>query len=158
MIKKVVFDFSYVLLFPRENSYTGKLNDLNDKLSPQSGYEPLNYFYLNTELLQFLKQYKSKYDFCIFTSGKMHKLPSLREQLQEIFSEFISEKDLGVPKSNRQAFITLAEMIQVPVGEVLFIDDKKENVVAAQSAGMQIIQYIDNKQLMKELTKLLTAE
>jgi FMN phosphatase YigB (HAD superfamily) len=155
MIKKIVFDFSYVLLFAKDKTYIGKLNALNDNLSGQPQYEPLDYFSVNSELLEYLKAYRPKYDFYIFTAGKMHQLPSLKAKLQVIFSNFLSEADVGIPKNNKDAFIKLAAMISTPTSEILFIDDKVENVAAAKLAGMLAIQYLSNDQLIGELAKIL---
>lgn len=44
----------------------------------------------------------------------------------------------------------LREM-DLPAEEILFIDDRKENVEAAQAAGMQAIQYLDHAGFVDEL-------
>jgi FMN phosphatase YigB (HAD superfamily) len=155
MITSLVFDFSFVLLFSKDASYTGKLNDLNDKLSAEENYEPLDYFRVNDELIYFLKQYKNEYTFYIFTAGKMHKLPSLHNKLNVVFSQYLSESDVGLPKSNPEAFTKLSQMINMNVDEILFIDDKIENVNAATQAGMKAIQYLNNDQLKFDLSKVL---
>jgi hypothetical protein len=78
MLKKIVFDFSNVLLFAKDHGYQGKLNDLHGKLKVVDGYEPQQYFEINTELIEFLSEYQNEYVFCIFTAAKMHTLPSLQ--------------------------------------------------------------------------------
>ena len=44
---------------------------------------------------------------------------------------------LGVHKPEQEAFVQAAALMELPPGQILFIDDKLENVVAARMAGMR---------------------
>ena len=49
----------------------------------------------------------------------------------------IATGTLGVHKPEPDAFLKAAELMGLPPAEILFIDDKLENVVAARAVGMQ---------------------
>jgi hypothetical protein len=55
MIKVLLFDFSRTLLFPTDNNYKGELNPLHAQLSQTPDYDFNKHFFLNTELLKYLK-------------------------------------------------------------------------------------------------------
>ena len=52
MIKVILSDFARVILFPKDKSYPGRLDELQAKLNNQSeGHNFFDYFELNQELL-----------------------------------------------------------------------------------------------------------
>lgn len=60
---------------------------------------------------------------------------------------------LKLAKPELEIYRAAAEGLGTPAANILFIDDKAENVAAAQTAGMQAIQYRDHagfEQQMRE--------
>jgi len=70
-----------------------------------------------------------------------------------LFNPVILSYEIGVKKPNPEAFEILLKKLQVTASYVLFIDDRSENVEAAKNLGIESIQFINAKQLRKELEK-----
>ncbi|MGY2893023.1 putative hydrolase of the HAD superfamily [Deinococcus sp. UYEF24] len=69
-------------------------------------------------------------------------LPSIAATLEamnlaDVVDVAIASCTLGVHKPELDAFVQAAALMELPLGDILFIDDKLENVEAARRAGMQ---------------------
>lgn len=151
MITTLIFDFSNVLLFPKDRSYTGKLNDLHKEKSQQDSYNVFESFELDRELLQLLRTLKEKVTLHLFTEGSMHQIPEIRNELDTVFDSLHSAKEIGYHKSDPLAFTTLTTLLGMPPAEALFIDDKPENIEAAKLAGLNGEQYASLEKLRDTL-------
>lgn len=69
----------------------------------------------------------------------------------ELFDPCLLSYEIGVDKPNPQAFAILLERLKLPAKEIVFIDDKKENVEAAKNLGIDAILFESTDQLKKEL-------
>ncbi len=155
MIKALVTDFSKVLLLAKDNQYTGGLNALDKKLSANGEYDFLSHFSLNYELLAFYKILSEKIDIYVFTTGYIQENPALESPLEGIVKEVFSCARLGLNKSAVAAYQTITEKIGLQPQQVLYIDDKQENVDVAKEAGLQSILYESNDQVMKAILAAL---
>ncbi len=154
MAKILLFDFSRVLLHPKDPDYSGSLNDLYHSLLAKESYDFFAYFALNTELLDFLRTIKTKFSLYILTSEIIQNAPEIRGILDEILDDVFSAKNLGLSKKDPQIYRLIAEKLQKNPNEITFIDDTIENIYPAKEAGLQTISYTSNKQLIKELQNL----
>ena len=59
---------------------------------------------------------------------------------------------LGIAKPDPAIYQHAAEGLAVPATEILFIDDREENIAAAQSAGMQAILYATHDAFIATMT------
>jgi HAD superfamily hydrolase (TIGR01549 family) len=151
-IKAIIFDFSRVILFPRDISYTGGLNALHKTLSSEDpSYPFFDHFRLNDDLLRSLKQIKHIPLF-IFTTGYVQEVPAAKSSLDSIFKSVFSAERLGVSKSDPNTYKKLCNEIGVKPEEVLYIDDSDKNLEAAKEAGLLTHQFTTNKDLLKSLT------
>ena len=157
MIKAIIFDFSRVLIFPRDRSYHGSLNALHAQLSKDRGYQFLNHFELDQSLLNFLKQISRQYPLYVFTTGIIQDVPGVREQLQSIFERVYTVASVGHPKKEMQAYLTIAEELGYQPEELLMVDDTQENLAAASSAGFKTIHFESNEQLIEKLPRLIVS-
>ena len=57
------------------------------------------------------------------------------------FSALTFSADLGVAKPERAAYDAAARALDVPAGDVLFVDDRSENVAGVHAAGMSALHY-----------------
>ena len=154
MKKVLLFDFSRVLLYPKDSNYSGSLNDLYRSLLEKESYDFFAYFELNTELLDFLKTIKNKFPLYILTSEIIQNAPEIKTLLDKVFTGIFSAKDLGLSKKDSQIYQLIAEKLHKNPSEIIFIDDTIENIYPAQKAGLQTIQYLSNEQLIKELQNI----
>lgn len=74
--------------------------------------------------------------------------------LRDYFSVFFSSCYIGVRKPDEAIYRMALRMTQRAPEESAFIDDREENVVAAQRVGMRGIQYQNPKQLRGELVDM----
>jgi len=74
--------------------------------------------------------------------------------LLEEFDAFFSSCYLGVRKPDRRIFQIALDVLQRDPEHAVFIDDRAENVAAADSLGIHGIRYQGSEQLIGELLKL----
>jgi putative hydrolase of the HAD superfamily len=72
--------------------------------------------------------------------------------LRDIFSAFFSSCWLGVRKPSRTIFDRALNIAQVSPENVLFIDDREQNLVPARALGFQTHHYTGALPLARELT------
>ncbi len=156
MIKAILSDFSQVLLFAKETPYPGGLNKHYEAL--QSTGEPIDawqWYRFNDKLAALYKKLNARMPLYIFTSRYIQEAPQIAELVAPCVSGVYSAHKMEIHKSTAEAYQHMASKIAVPVQECLFIDDLAENTNAAAQAGMQVIQYQSNDQLIQELRALL---
>ncbi|OGH77671.1 MAG: hypothetical protein A3G08_04215 [Candidatus Magasanikbacteria bacterium RIFCSPLOWO2_12_FULL_47_9b] len=152
MIKALVSDFSRVLLSPKDNNYTGGLNALHKELSASGDYDFWAYFQLNQELLAFYKTISEDTGTYLFTTEYIQEHPALQPHLTGVFKQTFSGGRLGLKKTDAQSFRFIAAEIGFTPQEILYIDDKQENLDAAEEAGIVTILYQNNTQVIKDIT------
>lgn len=71
--------------------------------------------------------------------------------LYQPFHPCILSCDIGVEKPDEKAYKILLSALHLPKNQVVFIDDKKENVYAAKCLGIDAILFESYEQIKKEL-------
>ena len=155
MIKVILIDFSRTLLFPKDKNYSGKLNPLYSSIIVKSNYNFFDYFYLNQELIDYLKLLRKKYNLYVFTTDIVQNDPAIKPILEKNFSEIFVANDLGIDKKDPSGYKKLAGILKERPENILLIDDTLEKIEAAKKAGFQTIQFISNKKLFKDLNNKL---
>lgn len=156
MITTLLFDFSRVLLHPKDPQYTGTMNGLNNELSAQNPhYVFFDYFVINTELLDFLKPLKATLSINMFTTDVIQEKPEVKAFTDPIFERTFKANDLGIAKTDPHAYAVIAKELGKLPEEILFVDDTAENIAAAQQAGLQTIQYTSNATLFEKINQLI---
>lgn len=155
MIKALVSDFSKVLLFPTDSNYTGSLNDLHKELSARGDYDFWKHFQLNQDLLTFFQTLGKQIDVYVFTTEYIQEHPALQPKMEGIFKKIFSGARLGLGKTDPQSYKTLIKEIGLKPEEILYIDDKPENLEAAKNAGLMVIRYESNPQTIQNINNTL---
>ena len=75
-------------------------------------------------------------------------------RLGEVFDFHFASHLIGKVKPDAEAFEHVIAALAVPASSILFFDDNKLNVAAAQHAGMQARHVVGFEQLKTELSKL----
>lgn len=151
MITTIVSDLSYVILFPKNKTYYGSLNRLNQTLSQQSDYYFFDYFQFNEELLHFYNKIKDIYSLNIFTTDNIQKRPEVKPRLYALFENIYNAKDLEIDKTTPEAYITIASLLKKKPNEILYIDDQQINEDAARQAGLHVVQFVNTRKLINDL-------
>lgn len=156
MITTIISDFSRVLLFPTDKSYTGSLNALHKNLTKEKGktYDFFKYFSLNEELFAILKNISGQYPVYIFTTDTIQERTEIRNMLDIVVSDIFVANHHNVKKNDMEAYHFIAHKLQKLPQTFLYIDDIEANTHAAIKAGMQAIHFKDNKRLIAELQEL----
>lgn len=156
MIKVLLFDFSRTLIHPKPISFTGKLNDLYREAVSKQDFNFYNQFSLNQELLDFIRTLKDKYTLAIYTTDIIQNDPAVKPIIDEIFKFVFAANDLNIGKREPAGYLVIAKKLKVSPEDILFVDDLPANVEAAQKAGLQTIQFTNNKKLFTELKNKLS--
>lgn len=156
MITTIISDFSRVLLFPTDTTYTGSLNDLHKKLRQEKGdhYDFFTYFTLNEELFATFKNLNGQYPIYIFTTDTIQEREEIRNMLDIVVSDIFVANHHNLKKDQEESYHFIANKLQKLPQTFLYIDDIEANTQAAIKAGMKAIHYQDNKQLFIELQNL----
>lgn len=175
MIQVLLFDFSRVLLHPKDSNYLGQLNDLNRSYAgenPLGAYPFWNYFFLNTELLTFIKKLKKEKQIRIvmFTTDIIQQRTEIQEEITGIFDTIFTARELqkeGVTadslegvKATKEAYFYISQKLSCDTSEIFFVDDTLKNIEAAKQAGCSTFHFLSQKPLAevnRELIKKITA-
>ena len=86
MIQAILTDFSHVLLFAKDKSYVGSINDLYEEKKKDPDFDFWSVFELNQELFNFLKKMCAHTPVYIFTSRDVQNDPAIRPMLDASFA------------------------------------------------------------------------
>jgi len=67
------------------------------------------------------------------------------------FNHHIWSYRLRLAKPEAAIYAAAADGLQTPPAQILFVDDKPENIEAARAFGMQAIQYTDHSLFLQEM-------
>jgi putative hydrolase of the HAD superfamily len=81
----------------------------------------------------------------------LHRIRSFG--LRDIFSAFFSSCWLGVRKPSRTIFERALNIAQVAANDVLFVDDREQNLVPARALGFETHHYTSAVSLQRELSE-----
>lgn len=153
MIQAVVSDFSRVLLFPKDQDYTGSLNALHRELQTKPDYNPLDHFSLNQPLLNFYRSLTKPV--FILTSDSIQDAPEFQPFLKPVIRTIFSAKKMKTDKKESQAYVLVVEQLHLLPSEVLYIDDSEENIAAARQAGLTTVLYRDFQETAEQISAYL---
>lgn len=151
MINTLLFDFSRTLLFPKDSTYNGKLNDLYRSIISKKNYSFFDYFVINDDLFNYLKPLKKHYTLALYTTDIVQNDPAIKPILANLFSHIFVANDMETTKKDPNSYLLIAKTLNVEPENILFIDDQEANLKVAKEAGLQTLQFISNEQLFKEL-------
>ncbi len=81
--------------------------------------------------------------------GVLGRFPALAE-----FSHHTFSHRLGIAKPDAEIYRHAVEGLGVPAGEILFVDDREENILAARAAGMVAVQYLGHPGFVEEMQRI----
>lgn len=155
MITTLLFDFSRVLIFPKDKKFTGKLNELYREIIKNPTYAFFDHFILNKELLDYAKTLVPKYQLAIFTTDIIQNDKAAKKHIDQIFDKIFSAKELGFSKKDPQVYRVIAEHLKTLPSNILFTDDTQDNLKAAAKIGFVTLHFVSNQSLFRNLEKIL---
>ncbi len=151
-MKHLLFDFSRVLLFPKDTSYNGSLNKLYKNIQ-QDNEKFFDYFVVNQELLDYLETLEQKK--YIYTTGTVQNAPEIIQDLNKVFIKIFNVPQIGFAKDDQQSYQKICQIININPVNLMFIDDTKPNLVAAQKIGVHTCHYSSNQHTIEEINNWL---
>ncbi len=82
-------------------------------------------------------------------TGVLARFPALAGFTHHTFSH-----RLGIAKPDAAIYRHAVEGLGVPGGEILFVDDREENILAARGAGMVAVQYTGHGVFVEEMQRM----
>lgn len=149
-IRAVIFDLGGVLLEIdwercREDQQSEIMSD-NFRVYEQ----------LNPRMLQLLKRLRPTYTIATICNGGSRQAMNHKFRLQELVDLMVFDNEEGVSKPDERIYWLTLERLNLQPAEVVFIDDKADNVETARRLGMHGIQFSSARQAIAELERLLS--
>ena len=111
---------------------------------------------INTELIDRIAGLKKQYKIAIISNYTKELRERLASQnILDLFDEIVISGEVGYQKPQPEIFAVLCERMNIPMSELVFIDDTARSLEGAVAIGYTPILYIDNKKLDVELTRVL---
>ncbi len=114
-------------------------------------------FKQNKELFEKASQLKKKgYKIGVLTDQWHFSQEALMpKSLYRKFDEVVISCEVGMRKPNPKMYKLILKRLKISAKQVLFIDNQEWNIKPAKKLGMKTILYKNNKQLFKELDRIL---
>ena len=111
---------------------------------------------LNTELVEFICELKKTYRIALISNYPSELRDKLINQnILSLFEEVILSGEVGYQKPQPEIFKVLCSKMNIPMNELIFIDDTQRSLEGAELIGYTPILYKDNESLKLELLKIL---
>jgi HAD superfamily hydrolase (TIGR01509 family) len=78
--------------------------------------------------------------------------------LRELFDERVLSGDLGIVKPSPEIYTQTLDKLKLKASEVIFVDDRKPNVDAAEVCGIRSLEFSDTPAFIAEFERLTAAE
>jgi len=114
---------------------------------------------------KYFKQNKKLYQIAFKLKERGYKIAILSDQWQvgkealinlEIaskFDEVVISCDVGIRKPNPKIYKLITKKLKLNPAQVIFIDNRRWNIIPAKKLGMKTILFTDNRQAIRELKK-----
>jgi len=167
-----LFGIPYDVLTPvfRKNWYLWRDDKLNEtqfweNISKELGFDynfeqvkaiMRAYHILNKDVMSFVKQIKGKYKIYILSNHVREWFGDAikRFGFEELFDGIFTSYDVKVSKPEKEIYLKFLERFGIKGEECAFIDDRQENVKAADELGIKGIMFTNFEQMKSDLKKL----
>lgn len=151
-MKALIFDLGGVILEFDWEKYQEDQNREGPIQPLWSVYEKLN-----PALIQFLVQMRPRYKLATICNGGSREAMNRKFRFNEQVDLMVFDEEEGIAKPDARIYARTLLRLGVQPEEAVFVDDKMENVEAAQQLGMHSIHFQQTEQVLTEIQKLLQA-
>jgi epoxide hydrolase-like predicted phosphatase len=111
----------------------------------------------NTELIEYARRLRPRYRTGIVSNSFVGARE--REQaaygFEDLVEEIVYSHEVGFSKPDPRIYALICTRLDVPPGEMIFLDDTDACVAGARDAGLHAVRYQDNAQAIAEIEKAL---
>lgn len=146
-----------------KGDYQTWLASLNGGVVPEKAQKELNKLidkhfsrHLNNQLLDFIPKLKNKHKIvgCLSNTENFIKRFHLKLDKKVDFDFQILSYQVGARKPEKEIYQEIFKYVDFEPTEVLFIDDKKENVQGAREVGLNARHYTNSDKIISQLEKI----
>lgn len=148
-VHAVIFDLGGVLLEIDWERYH------EDQQSEIMSNDLRPYEQLNARMLQLIKRLRPTYTIASICNGGSRQAMMRKFRLHELIDLMVFDDEEGVSKPDERMYLLTLKKLGLHPAEVVFIDDKDDNVKAAQRLGIHSIHFKNARQAISELDILL---
>lgn len=148
-IRAIVFDLGGVLL---EIDWARYQEDQQSEIMSED-LRP--YEQLNVRMFQLLKRLRPEYKIATLCNGGSREAMNRKFRLNELVDLMIFDGEEGVAKPDERIYRLALERLGVDAEEVVFVDDKAENVATARRLGMRGVHFQNARQAISEIETIL---
>ena len=114
-------------------------------------------FKINNELINYaLRLKKQGYKIGILSDQwHLSKRALVTEKMKKIFKPSIISCDVGIRKPNPKIYKLILKKMKISAKQAVFVDNQEWNTQPAEKLGFKSILFKNNKQLFKQLEKVL---
>jgi putative hydrolase of the HAD superfamily len=111
---------------------------------------------VHDEFIHFLKQLRGQYSLAIL-SNAIPVFSQTWAQLgfTDLFDVMINSSLVKLAKPDPEIYKLTTEYLDLPANDCIFVDDQVKNLEIAAHLGFQIVHYVDSKQAIETITKLI---
>jgi HAD superfamily hydrolase (TIGR01509 family) len=111
---------------------------------------------VNEEVLSYLKSLTSnEIPFCLLTNATDRLAVDLITlNILQNFRHVFNSSEIGFAKPSRQIYARVVSDLKLKPEEILFVDDSRSHVTAAQAFGLKAVQFTDLASLKKDIRQL----
>ncbi len=112
-------------------------------------------FGLDKELLELVSQLKTRYKIGLMSNARAGILRKMLEDnnLYKYFDEVVISSEIGFIKPEKEFFEEVLKRLNLHKEEIIFIDDREKNTLAAESLGIKSFIYTSVGKLRLDLGK-----
>jgi HAD superfamily hydrolase (TIGR01509 family) len=110
---------------------------------------------INNFILNLLPQLKKDYQLFVLTDTIDLYDPLIETKVYPFMNKVFRSSEHKLRKPNPEAYLNLCQQCAIKPYESVFIDDKKENVIAAEQIGMRGITFTSNEDFLQSLQTVL---
>ncbi|MFA5828471.1 MAG: HAD-IA family hydrolase [Candidatus Shapirobacteria bacterium] len=131
-----------------------QLDDILSKFLSPTIYKK----YLNRDVVNLIKKLKPYYSLGYLSNGENYYIPYIYRPLNHLFQFHIISCLVGIRKPAPLIYQEIFKYVNCHPNEVIFIDDKPENIAGAKDLGINALLFIGYSQLFSDLSQYLPKE
>ena len=148
-IRAIIFDLGGVLINIDWQRYW------EDNIQGNDSW-PYEYERLNTRLAQFIASLRPRYKTATICNRGSREAMNRKFQLDTLLDLMVYDNEEGISKPDSCIYRLTLERLNVEAHETVFVDDKVQNVEAAQQLGMLALLFKDTEQAITDIQNLLS--